>query len=90
MDVMQATFKFKDNKIEKPDHYLGAQLARKIIAGVEYWTMSSEEYVKAAIVNVDAASNATGQRLPSRWMTPMQAIYRPELRIFSKEFLRSQ
>jgi hypothetical protein len=79
MEGIQTTFRLKDNKIEKPEHYLGAQLEQKIIGGVECWTMSSEEYVKAAIINVETALNATGQRLPSRCTTPMQANYRPEL-----------
>ncbi|KAI2499403.1 Reverse transcriptase (RNA-dependent DNA polymerase) [Fragilaria crotonensis] len=80
MEGIQATFRLKDNKIEKPEHYLGAQLEQKIIGDVECWTMSSEEYVKAAIVNVETALDATGQRLlPSRCTTPMQANYRPEL-----------
>ena len=79
MEGIQATFKLKDNKIEKPKNYLGAQLAQKVIGGIECWTMSSEDYVKAAIANVEEALNATGQRLPSRCTTPMQANYRPEL-----------
>ena len=41
--------------------------------------MSSEQYVKASIANVEAASTSSGQRLPSRCTTPIQANYRPEL-----------
>ena len=79
MQGIQATFKLKDDKIEKPENYLGAQLSQKIIAGRECWTMSSEQYVKAAIANVEATLNETGQRLPSRCSTVLQANYRPEL-----------
>jgi hypothetical protein len=79
MEGIQATFQLKDNKIEKPEHYLGAQLAQKVIGGVECWTMSSEGYVKAAIANVEASLDSSGQRLPSRCTTPMRANYRPEL-----------
>ncbi|KAI2511713.1 Reverse transcriptase (RNA-dependent DNA polymerase) [Fragilaria crotonensis] len=61
MEGIQAAFRLKDNKIEKPEHYLGAQLEQKIIGDVECWTMSSEEYVKAAIVSVETALDATGQ-----------------------------
>ena len=79
MQGIQATFKLKDNKIEKPDNYSGAQLSRRIINGQECWNMSSEQYVKAAIANVEAALDKSGQRLPSRATKPMQSGYRPEL-----------
>ena len=76
---IQATFKLKDDKIEKPENYLGAQIMQKVIDGRECWAMTSEQYVKAAIANVEATLNETGQRLPSKATTPMQANYRPEL-----------
>ena len=79
MKGIQAAFKLKDDKIEKPENYLGAQLTQKIINGMECWTMSSEQYVKASIANVEAALKSSGQRLPSRCTTPIQANYRPEL-----------
>ena len=42
--------------------------------------MSSEQYVKASIANVEAAFlESSGQRLPSQCTTPIQADYRPEL-----------
>ena len=41
--------------------------------------MSLEQYVKASIANVEAALESSGQRLPSRCTTPIQANYRPEL-----------
>ena len=41
--------------------------------------MTSEQYVQAAIANVETALDASGQRLPSRVTTPIQAGYRPEL-----------
>jgi hypothetical protein len=76
---IQATFKLKDDKIEKPENYLGAQIMQKVIDGRECWAMTSEQYVKAAIANVEATLNERGQRLPSKATTPMQANYRPEL-----------
>ena len=41
--------------------------------------MTSEQYVKAAIANVEATLNESGQRLPLKATTTMQANYRPEL-----------
>jgi hypothetical protein len=79
MKGIQGTFKLKDDKIEKPTHYLGAQISQKVIDGVECWTMSSEQYVKAAIANVEAKLDKTGQCLPTRCNTPLQSGYRPEL-----------
>ena len=79
MEGIQSTFKLEDDRIEKPETYLGAQLAQKVIGGVEGWTMTSEQYVKAAIANVEAKRNESGQCLPTRCVTPMQANYRPEL-----------
>ena len=55
---VQDTFKFKDDKIDKPDIYLGAQLDMMSVDGFEGWTMSSEKYVKSAIEN---RANASGE-----------------------------
>jgi hypothetical protein len=79
MSGLQATFKLKDDKVEKPDMYLGAELCEKILNGVECWTMSSEKYVKAAVAAVEAHLDKSGQRLPTRCTTVMKADYRPEL-----------
>lgn len=80
MTGIQATFKLKDDRIEKPETYLGAQLTQKFIVGDKLcWTMSSEQYVKAAVAAVESALDAKGQRLPSKCVTPMQSNYRPEL-----------
>jgi hypothetical protein len=79
MKGIQGTFKLKDDKIKKLTHYLGAQISQKVIDGIECWTMSSEQYVKAAIANVEAKLDKTGQHLPTRCNTPLQSGYRPEL-----------
>ena len=79
MRGIQATFKLKDNRIEKPENYLGAQLTQKIISDNLCRTMSSEQYVKAAIATVEASLGDSGQGLPSKCLTPMQSNYRPEL-----------
>jgi len=39
---------------------------QKIIDGRECWVMTSEQYVKAAIANVEATLNESGQRLTSK------------------------
>ena len=45
--------KLKNDKIEPPTSYLGAKLAYKVMNGTERWTVSSEEYLKAAVKNVE-------------------------------------
>jgi hypothetical protein len=61
------------------EYYLGAQLAQVVIGGQQSWTMSSHKYIKAAVANVEAALDASGQRLPTRCVTPIQSNYRPKL-----------
>ena len=79
MTGLQTTFKLKDDKVEKPEMYLGAELCERVLNGIECWTMSSEKYVKAAVVAVEAHLDKSGQRLPTRCTTVMKADYRPEL-----------
>jgi hypothetical protein len=69
----------KDDKIEEPDIYLGAQLEKGQIEGAECWTMSAEKYVSAAVKNVEEALKVKGLRLPSKCYTPLTKDYRPEL-----------
>ena len=76
---VQATFKFKDDKIDKPDVYLRAQLDKMSVDGFEGWTMSSEKYVKAAIENIEKTLAKTNQHLPTKCQTPLCSGYRPEL-----------
>ena len=79
MDHIQANFKFKDNKVEPPDMYLGAKLKKRRLGNYECWTMSSYEYIQAAIKNVQEKLSKTNMRLQKRTPTPMSSGYRPEL-----------
>jgi hypothetical protein len=38
-----------------------------------------EQYIKAAIANVEAKLDKEGQRLPSRFLSPMKSGYRPKI-----------
>ncbi len=60
-------------------NYLGAQVMQKVVGEVECWAMTSEQYVKAAIANVEFKLDESGQRLPTRCATPVQGNYRPEM-----------
>ena len=74
------TFKLKNDRIEAPELYLGAKLQEKSIKGYKCWTVTSQDYVKAAVKNVEDAIKKTRRRLPtSNIDTPMNVTYSPEL-----------
>ncbi len=81
MSGIQHAFKLKDDKIAPPDIYLGANLEHKIMNGHECLTMSSEQYVKAAVANIETKLLAHNKRHPSRCDTPSPSNYRPEIDI---------
>ena len=46
-------FKLKKDKIEPPEIYLGGRISKKSLKGKEIWDMSSVNYVKGIIKNVE-------------------------------------
>ena len=44
--------KFKNYKVKEPSRYLGARLQKKVINGWDCWTVTSLDYVKAAVATV--------------------------------------
>ena len=72
-------FKLKRDKIIPPEIYLGGRLAKKRLNGRDVWTMSSVDYVKAIIKNLEERLRKEGRKLPSRATTPMSGDYRPEV-----------
>jgi hypothetical protein len=80
LEDVQRTFKLKNDKIEPPEFYLGAKLQEKPINGIKCWTVTSQDYVKAAVKNVEEAVKSTRWRLPTTHLdTPMNTTYVPEL-----------
>ena len=70
----------KDDKIAEPDVYLGATLSKMSLDnGQTCWTMSPEQYVKAAVNNVEENLARQGKRLPSKCVTPFTSNYAPWL-----------
>ena len=55
MQQLQKKFKFKKDIIAPPENYLGARVKQKTIDGHSMWTISSVDYVKAAVKNVEEA-----------------------------------
>jgi hypothetical protein len=77
---VQTTFKLKNDKIETPEFYLGAKLQEKPLNNITCWTITSQDYVKAAVRNVEEATKNTSRRIPSKNVeTPMSITYVPEL-----------
>ena len=67
MDGIRSRFTLKDNKVEEPTNYLGAQLSKKKDGfDNEFRTMSSFKYCKSAITNVEERLALARKRLPTR------------------------
>ena len=80
MKAIQSKFKFKNDKIEEPDMYLGASMTKMFNSeGNECWAMSSDSYCAALVKNVESVLDKKGLRLPARCVTPLKCGYRPEL-----------
>lgn len=77
---IQSKFKLKDDKMEEPEIYLGAELSRMDnLEGESCWAMSSDKYCAAMVKNVEVSLEKKGLRLPSRCITPLSHGYKPEL-----------
>ena len=79
LEEIQKMVKFKNDKIETPSTYLGGQFEEKQLNGHKCWTITSVDYIKAAIINVKKLIANTRWKLPSRATTPMQSHFTPEL-----------
>ncbi|CAJ1967966.1 unnamed protein product [Cylindrotheca closterium] len=85
MEQISYKFKFKKDKIEQPESYLGAGVKRKVLDGQHMWTMSSYDYVTAAVKNVKATLKDNQRwNLPKKAVTPMNSDYTPELDVSSE------
>ena len=62
-------FKLKKDKVSAPDFYLGASIQRKNLNGRCLWTMSSRDYVKAALETVEKQLQNKNQKLPTKVAT---------------------
>ena len=73
------TLQYKNNMIEYPDMYLGANLQEKAINNVKCWTIGSLEYIQAAIATVEEGLKTKQCKLPNKVPTPMVMSYLPAL-----------
>ena len=73
------TVSYKNGKVEPPEMYLGATLKKKTLDGIEMWTITSVEYVNAAVGTVKEALKGKLWKLPGRANLPMSASFLTEL-----------
>ena len=73
------TVQFKNDKVEPPTVYLGAKTQLKEINGHKCWTISSVDYINAAVKTIKEALKDKPYKLPSKVTTPMTLNYQPEL-----------
>ena len=59
--------------------YLGGKLQKKSINGIDCWTMSSIEYLKTVVENVEEYVKNTKFQVTKKATTPMDNSYVPEL-----------
>ena len=81
MKGLEEFYRFKDG-FAKPTRYLGAEVIEWTFpdsADRHHWALSSNQYVKEAIKNLEAKLAEDNLRLPGRCSTPMPNKYRPEL-----------
>ena len=80
MKVIQSKFKLKDDKMEKPDVYLGAdQSTMDNEQRDEFWAMSSDKYCTVMVKNVEETLTKKVLRLPTKCNLPTKHGYRPEM-----------
>jgi hypothetical protein len=77
---IQNNFKFKDDKMEEPESYLGGDLSKiDNVEGKPCWSMLSDKYCSAMVKNVEHILQKKGLRLQSECPAPLSHGYKPEL-----------
>ena len=78
IDGIKAVFRLKGDKAEVPEMYLGGGIQEVVNnSGRRCWTLSSEKYVKTAVLNLEETLAKKGKRLPSKCKTPLVSGYHP-------------
>ena len=82
IDCLAEAFWLKEDSIGRPKRYLGATIKEfrfKHDPSKVRWAISSDEYVKQAVKEVQRKLEAEGKGLSNKVKTPLPAGYRPEL-----------
>jgi hypothetical protein len=84
LDSIGMHFKLKPELIKTPEVYLGANLGRFTLPdnpSKQQWLMSSTNYVKQAVANIEKDLDEVGKFLSTKISSPMLSNYRPELNV---------
>ena len=73
------TVKYKNGKTDPPEIYLGARLKRNMINENMCWTITSYDYVIAAVHTIKDAITQNPWKIPKTADTPMTKSFVPEL-----------
>jgi len=82
LDSIGTHFKLKPKSIKTPEVYLRANLGHLVLPNnpsKQQWLMSSTNYVKQAVANVEKDLDEIGKRLSTKIKSPMSSNYRPAL-----------
>ena len=73
------TIRYKHDKIDTPEMYLGAKLQLKELNNENCWSITSVEYINAAVKTIEEAIRNKRWQVPAKAKTPMTLSYYPEL-----------
>jgi hypothetical protein len=81
MDYLASVYTLKEGSVKEPDVYLGADIKKfSTHNGATAWGISSDNYIKSAVREVDRTLEEIGKKLQiGKASTPMSSGYRPEL-----------
>jgi hypothetical protein len=80
MDALAKIYRLKDESLGPPERYLGANVKKyQLPDGRTAWSMSSRDYVKTAVKNVEASLLLQGEKLRGKANRPIPCGYRPEV-----------
>jgi hypothetical protein len=82
MEAISKLYRIKDNSIEPPKTYLGAQVLQYKLPNDNSkirWGMLSQHYKANAVKTVEDELKKTGRQLSNNVKTPIASGYRPEL-----------
>ena len=80
IEELTKRFRLKEDSLGPPSRYLGASI--KIYTdryGVDCWAMSSDDYVKIAVGEVERDLETAGHKLRGKAYRPFYQSYRPEV-----------
>ena len=84
MDFLSSHYTLKEISIKEPDLYLGARISKHMILRLDDPTktrlaMSSEDYIKSTISNLETELDKIHFPMPKKVETPLSSGYIPEI-----------